>query len=445
MAINIFLLLGLATNTLISTLALNNKTVLAEFSVIPSWNLTINQTDPDSCHLDLDSNKQDVIKFTGSSSQTCGIQLEISNGTAAVLIHIPKDISVYAERLGKILDCQKKYIAFNADETCFVVFQHPQVQLFMEATDHYDDSIAISNLPLNDSSSICPKYTSNEEQRESRVSQITHCYSEDSDELFSCQLSPDYTCSFKFPANCNVILDKRLAKFHCSGDDLLLDRDAIIVYPPGIITLNLSKRRITEIKGSPFSNLKSLNKLVLDTNKLTTLNPYLFKGLNRLRELNLKNNELKYLPRSIFSKLVSLEKLHLGKNKLSGLDKTVFVKLRNLTKLYLHFNCLTILPTELFRSLINLEYLNLKENKLTLLHDNVFRETVKLTNLNLRNNSLSSLRESIFMTTNLTYLNLRHNKLKKLPKLLLRGQQKKNELYLYGNQLQTLSDNLFLD
>ena len=351
MAINIFLL-GLTKNTLILTaifysLVLNSGAVLADLSVIPLWNVSLNKTDQGVCHLDIDTDRQDVIEFTGSPSQTCGIQLETFNGTAA-LIHIHKNVSVYAERKAEIPECHKRYVSFQSNEPCIAVFQHPQVQLFMEATGRYDDSIAINSSPVNDSSSICPKYTSDEEQHESKVSQIIHCHFEDSDELFSCQLSPDYTCSVKFPANCNVVLGTRLAQFYCSGDDLLFaDRDALIVYPPGSITLDLSKQRITEIKGSSFAKLKSLKKLYLERNKLTTLHSDLFKGLKRLRELNMQKNLLKNLPRNIFSELGHLNKLDLGKNNLSSLDKTVFTELRNLTHLYLISNRLT------FNSVLN--------------------------------------------------------------------------------------------
>ena len=447
MASQIFLF-GLATNTLVLNLLLNilvlkNEAVLAQLSINPLWNVSSNQTDHDACHLYIDTVRQeDVIEFAGSPSQACSVQLETSNGTAA-LIYIPGNLSVYAERQSKVLNCQKRYVSFQSDEPCFVVFQHPQVQLFLEACDHYNNSIIISELPLNDSASICPKYSSDEEQHDSEVSRIAHCYSEDSDELFSCQLSPDYTCSVKFPANCNVVLGKRFVQFHCSGDDLLnKDRDALIVYPTGIITLDLTKQGIIEIKSS-FLNLKSLKRLILDKNKLTTLNPNLFNGLKWLRELSIQKNELKDLQRRIFSDLVDLNELDLARNNLDNLDKTVFTNLRNLTKLYLNINHLTILPTELFRGMINLEYLNLRGNRLVLLQDNAFRENIKLANLILQNNALLSLPESIFTTTKLIHLNLRHNKLEKLPKHLLRGQHMINIVNFYGNLLQSLPNDLF--
>ena len=446
MAIHIFLL-GLATNTLISTviftgLVLNNEAVLAELSVTPLWNAVSNQTNHGGCHLYIDTDRQDVIEFTGSPSQTCGVQLDTSNGTAS-LINIPRNLSVYAERRGEILDCQKRYVSFQSDESCIVVFQHLQVQLFMEATGHYVEGIFISNLPVNDSASICPKYNSDEKQHESRVSQKKHCNSEESSELISCHASPHYRCSFKFSASCNVTLGKRFAQFHCNGDALLPNLDALIVYPSGIRTLDLSKHRISEINGSSFSNLKTLEELILNENILTALSPYSFKGLKGLMKLNIRKNELKDLPVGIFSGLVNLNELDLRKNKLNRLDKTVFKDLRNLTKLNLHFNCLTILPAELFRDLINLEDLNLKENKLTWLPKNVFRETSKLKFLHLRNNLLVILPESIFITAKLTELNLRYNKLNTLPKCLLCGQQKIEYVNFYGNQLRSLPYDLF--
>ena len=128
------------STVIFTNFVLNNEAVLDDLNVSPHWNASTNKPDHDACHLDL--NRQNVIEFTGSPSQTCGIQLDISNDTAD-LIHIPGNLCVYAERRGKSLDCQRRYVSFQSDETCIVVLQHPQVQLFLEVTDGYDKKILL--------------------------------------------------------------------------------------------------------------------------------------------------------------------------------------------------------------------------------------------------------------------------------------------------------------
>ena len=63
----------------------NNKHVAAELSVIPLWNVTINETDVESCDLAIDDNLQDAVRLTGNTVETCGVQLTSSNGTAALI------------------------------------------------------------------------------------------------------------------------------------------------------------------------------------------------------------------------------------------------------------------------------------------------------------------------------------------------------------------------
>ena len=215
---------------------MSNKThVAAELSVIPLWNYSMNKTDTESCGLDTDNNVQDAVKFTGDTVETCNVQLTSSNGTA-VLIQIPQGALIYAERQENILNCQMKYVSITADEPCFFVSRNPKLQLFLQGDNANGSSISIIQMAVNMSAPICPDGTSSEAQHTSRVSHKNHCQIYEFDDLISCNLSPDYTCCFKFLANCNVTLGNRVVEFQCLNDNVHSSHKALVVYPPGIIT-----------------------------------------------------------------------------------------------------------------------------------------------------------------------------------------------------------------
>ena len=129
----------------------------------------------------------------------------MSNEKAA-LVEIPQDALVYAKRQGNIPDYQMKYVSVSPAEPCLFLFPcHPKVQLFQQ-----DDSIfTISKMSVNTSVPICPDDANNKEQQSPKVSQTNHCQGQEFDDLVSCDLSPDYTCYFKFPSNCFVTLRNR--------------------------------------------------------------------------------------------------------------------------------------------------------------------------------------------------------------------------------------------
>ena len=454
---------------LLDTVVTNNKHVVAELSVIPLWNVTMNKTDSESCGLGIDNNLQDVVKFTGDAIKTCSVQLTSSNGTAA-LIRIPQGAFVYAERNENILNCQMKYLSLAADEPCFFVSRHPKLQLFLQGDGVNGSNINISQIPVNASAPICQDGTGSKGQHTSRVSQTNQCQAHEFDNLIFCNLSPDSTCSFKFPGSCNVTLGNREVKFQCLDNIVRSSHKALTIYPPGINTLDLARQSIVELKMNPFITLKSLKRLLLAYNdmvvlpwgllsglrdleyltlrgnRLSSLDGNLFNETKKLSDLILRNNNLKQLPNVLLYGLKQLNELHLGGNDLTVLPKGFFVGLKNLKYLYLWGNQINSLDEELFIETNKLTVLNLAGNNLSVLPKGLFMGMRNLETLSVSRNRINSLDEKLFNENNkLISLDLTENDLTVLPKGLFMEQENLEILYLYRNPIISLDEELFRD
>ena len=428
---------------LLDTIVTNNKHVVAELSVIPLWNVSLNKTDADPCGLGTDNNLQDVVKFTGDAMETCSVQLTSSNRTAA-LIWIPQGASVYAERQD-MLNCQLKYVSLTADEPCFFLSRHPKLQLFLQGGNAYSSSITISQITVNTSAPICSDGTVKEGLHTSRVSQTNHCKVREFDDLISCHFFPDYTCSFKFPDNCNVTLGNRVVEFQCLDDNVHSSHKALTAYPPGIITLDLAHQRIVELKINPFMTLKSLKYLLLAYNFLVVLPMGLLSGLENLEYLTLKGNRLISLDENMCKETTKISNLILWNNNLKQLPQKMLYGLHNLNELDLDENDLTVLPKDLFIGLTNLEYLYLRKNQIASLDEALFHETNKLIWLDLCNNDLTVLPKGLFMgLTTLEYLNLGGNQIASLDEELFHETNTLIVLDLRNNDLTVLPKGLFM-
>ena len=429
---------------ILNTTVTNNKYAEAELSVIPLWNVTINKTHVDSCDLTIHDSLQDVFRFTADAVKTCSVQLTTSNGTAA-LIRIPKGALVYAERQEDILNCQMKYISLTANEPCFLVSRHPKLQLFLQGGSGNGSSVDISQMLVNTSATICPDGTSSKGRHTSRVSQTNYCQVQEYDNVISCNLSPDYTCSFKFPSNCNVTLGNRVVELQCLDDNVQSSHKALTIYPPEIITLDLARQGIVELNVNPFMTLKSLKNLLLSYNNLVILPKNLLSGLTNLKYLKLGGNRLSSLNGNLFNETKKLTGLFLGYNKLKQLPSTLFNGLGHLSVLDLYGNDLTVLPSKLFMGVGNLEYLDLGGNKFKSLDASLLRGLKNLKFfVSFKTNLINSLSGSLFNeTSKLEYLNLGNNNLKYLPNSLFRGLHDLEKILLYYNELMLIQKNLF--
>ena len=285
-----------------------------------------------------------MVIFTGDVIQTCSVQLTASNGTA-VQIRIPEGAFVYVERQGNISDCQLKYLYITAEEPCIFVFRHLKFRLFLRGDGINGSYINISQMTADTSATLCPDGTSSEGLYTSRVSQTNHCQAHEVDDLTSCNISRDFLCSFKFPGNCNATLGSHITEFQCLDDNVHSSHKALIVYPPGIITLDLARQNIVELNVNSFVTLKSLRNLILDDNMISHLNHQIFKDLPILNTLSLIGNDLNELSGGIFQSSTNLNELFLDVNKLDTLNQELLKGLKRLNVLTietLRFLCLNV-------------------------------------------------------------------------------------------------------
>ena len=477
----------------LSIVVLNDGVVEAYLIVTPLCNVTNNKTDAESCSLDMHDAWTGEITFFGSPFQTCRVQLETSNETAA-MIQIPRGALVFAERREDTRECQKKYASFITDEPCMYVARYPKIHLFLEGDSTTGSKIIISQMRVNTSAPICSNGTGSGWQHIPRVSQTNYCQSNDFEDMISCDLSPDQTCSLKFPANCNTTLIRQHVEFQCHNDNSNSYLRALVAYPTGVITLDLARQDIVAIKKCPFKTLISLKRLILtenrlsnlssdvftnltslkmisltgnflkslpvglfqylsnltelflDKNHLTTLHTNLLKGLHKLKVLNVARNEIKVIPKHLLHDLLSLNKLYLNYNNLSTLPRELLNSLRNLTRFYVSHNELKVLPISIFRNLKRLNNLGLSYNKIDALDENALNETIKLKKLWFRYNSLKHLSGKVFNALqDLVYLNLCGNKLLALPYDLFWGLNKLEMLCLGSNKIQFIHFEAFID
>ena len=227
---------------------LDNKLVVADLSVIPLWNTTSNQTVANSCFLSVDNYRDELIKFSGHTLNTCGVQLTPSNGTVA-LIQVPQGAFLYSERRGNITKCHERYVSITAHESCILMFDYSQLRLFLQSGNH---TLLISGIRSNSSVPTCPGQTGQHEQHISRVSGMKRCQIEEFNHLISCNLTSDNTCSFKFPPNCNSTLGERVVEFECNTDNVYASHKALTVSAANAISLDLTNHSIIAVKGNLF-------------------------------------------------------------------------------------------------------------------------------------------------------------------------------------------------
>ena len=111
---------------------LDNNPVVADLGVTPLWK---NTNITDSCLLSVDN--YEVLRLSGHPLHTCGVQLEPSNGTV-VLIQVPQDVFLYAERRRSTPQCQLGYISITANESCIFLLNTQNYGYF------YQDIIVLS-------------------------------------------------------------------------------------------------------------------------------------------------------------------------------------------------------------------------------------------------------------------------------------------------------------
>ncbi|XP_069753549.1 immunoglobulin superfamily member 10 [Narcine bancroftii] len=135
--------------------------------------------------------------------------------------------------------------------------------------------------------------------------------------------------------------------------------------------LMLHSNKIQEIPDKTFEDLESLQVLKMSYNKVKILNRDTFRGLRNIMRLHLDHNNIEFINPEAFYGLTSLKLLHLEGNVLQELHRDTFVtfrfsqifKVSSIKHLYLSDNALTSISSDLLSFITEIESIYLHGNK----------------------------------------------------------------------------------
>ena len=416
----------------------------AEITVQPLRNATDR-----ACQFMDRNGSENVVFVRGSSDIDCHLQV-IADTNTQTLINILSDgnllraYHLYVERQGDVTACPYRYLAISGQtEECISLFFQEHLHLILQG----NISIAIHAITNSEKPWLgCPEILTNSKTGPALNLTQDYCQNiEGYDEQITCELLNGTICRLEFWLDCNVTLGIKEVQSLCYSG-LLECRRAMIIYPSGMLDLDLSYNNILNIEVVAFQGLTSLQVLSLEGNLLTTLHLDIFHDLNSLTTLHLHNNLLFQLDLGTFQGLDNLTNLKLDGNQLEVLQNGLFHGLVNLRGLYLYGNQLVTLEAGLFQGLKNIHTIELYDNKIATLPDGLFQGLDNLKVLFLYLNRLSNMNGSIFHgLRQIEHLSLSRNVLTVLPEELFWGLECMFNLYLYGNQLSVLDPGLFRD
>ncbi|XP_067142829.1 protein toll-like [Centruroides vittatus] len=206
----------------------------------------------------------------------------------------------------------------------------------------------------------------------------------------------------------------------------------------------IDQKNLKELEDYMFTNMSSLEHLILNNNRIQSLSTNLFNNFPNLKSLQLNHNSINSLPDDVFFPLKKLTDLKLTGNKLSTLPKNIFYHLSNLEILFLNINKLTMLHDDIFLNLNKLKILNLSQNKLKQLPDNIFNNLTSVNCIRLEGNDLQLLSKKLFIKNkNLEKLDMSYNPKIELPKNLFFDLYKLKDLRLHNCNLFNISRDTF--
>ncbi|XP_033610628.1 leucine-rich repeat-containing protein 4C-like [Cryptotermes secundus] len=101
----------------------------------------------------------------------------------------------------------------------------------------------------------------------------------------------------------------------------LPDKDGL--YLTELLFFNISHCNIKNIPLNTFSNIRKLQELCLNNNKIISLNPEIYRPLLELQKLDLCYNALQHINGQVFSRLLKLTSLSLCHNNVSRINITL--------------------------------------------------------------------------------------------------------------------------
>ncbi|KPM06474.1 Leucine rich repeat containing protein 8 [Sarcoptes scabiei] len=143
--------------------------------------------------------------------------------------------------------------------------------------------------------------------------------------------------------------------------------------------INLAGNLLQSLDANAFYDLKALNSIDLEMNRISTIDPMAFNGLqDSLEWLKLDSNELAEVPTSALNLLTKLRELDLRNNFIEKIHTESFRNFGSKIKfLYLQKNRIDFIANDSFQNLSSIEWLYLNSNQLKHLPKRLFETIIE--------------------------------------------------------------------
>lgn len=195
----------------------------------------------------------------------------------------------------------------------------------------------------------------------------------------------------------------KLVNLNLSGNCIEVISERAFSNLPKVRRLNLSSQCIHTIRGNAFYKMENINILYLSYNNIWDIVSLTvsLKEIPSLTHLNIAYNNITYLPKYAFEGLVNLRSLDITGHCLQWFQSKAFdgaapsKGLENIVNLNLSCLCIETLHNESFIGLDKLRVLDLSKNRLKIVEAGAFRGINNLTYLDIRYNKISQISESL--------------------------------------------------
>ncbi|XP_038822720.1 TLR4 interactor with leucine rich repeats-like [Salvelinus namaycush] len=188
-----------------------------------------------------------------------------------------------------------------------------------------------------------------------------------------------------------------VVKLRLDGNAIELLQDSVFKSLTNLHYLHLESNQLSQIHRNAFSKLTKLRFLNLAQNKLTAVrNVFTFSQLRSLNTLLLSENEIQHVGNHVFQNLKKLSKLSLSNNNIYHLESESLKGLSSLTEFLIDGNVLENLPAGLLDPLERVEELDFSCNQISTVDPSAFEQLKHLSVLKLKDNRLTSLSGNIF-------------------------------------------------
>ncbi|KAG7213765.1 hypothetical protein KM043_002988 [Ampulex compressa] len=240
------------------------------------------------------------------------------------------------------------------------------------------------------------------------------------------------------------IFPPSLLTLDISRTDLKILPAVLLLNLESLERIRLSGNRLQEIDEGTFQHLYNLSSIDLSHNEIERIESGAFVSLVNLYELNLRGNRLTSFAGEHFNTGTGLELLDLSRNRIGQLSPTAFLVHPRLRRIDLSGNQLRHFPSDFVKPLQFLESMDLSRNLLRSVEEFAFSQIGRLRELCLAGNRIESVDELAFHnSTQLQLLDLSDNAIEALNERTMEGLLRLHRLDLADNRLASLPETIF--